>query len=192
MVADGIDLLYFDEPTAIDTVLDLAAAPPTENEEDEVWLTAAFERSGDLFAYYQRIDHEAADPRPDSMGFVTPGCIVEVHGADGNEAPPEQIGEIVVGGEPGLTLFAGYLDDHDTTAANFRDGWFLTGDRASRDATGRWFFDGRRSDVLKVAGENVSTVEVEAVVTSHPAVLEASVVGPTISSSPCSRRRKHG
>ena len=43
--------------------------------------------------------------------------------------------------------------------------------------TGRFFFDGRRSDVLKVAGENVSTVEVEAVLTAHPAVLEASVVG---------------
>ena len=63
-----------------------------------------------------------------------------------------------------------------TTAANFRDGWFLTGDRASCDA-GRFAFDGRRSDVLKVAGENVSTVEVEAVLTAHPQVLEASVVG---------------
>ena len=91
--------------------------------------------------------------------------------------PPGEVGEIVVGGDRGITLFAGYLDDPVTTAASFRDGWFLTGDRARRDADGRFYFDGRRSDVLKVAGENVSTVEVEAVVTAHPAVLEASVVG---------------
>jgi crotonobetaine/carnitine-CoA ligase len=83
----------------------------------------------------------------------------------------------VVGGVRGRTLFAGYLDDADTTEASFRDGWFLTGDRATRDADGRWYFDGRRSDVLKVSGENVSTVEVEGVLAAHPGVLEASVVG---------------
>ncbi len=83
----------------------------------------------------------------------------------------------MVGGDRGITLFAGYLDDPITTDASFRGDWFLTGDRASRNHDGRFFFDGRRSDVLKVAGENVSTVEVEAVVTAHPGVLEASVVG---------------
>ncbi|MDW3179081.1 MAG: AMP-binding protein [Acidimicrobiia bacterium] len=119
-------------------------------------------------------------PRADTMGGVTAGCEVDIHDADGQTVPqgdPTNVGEIVVGGEPGLTLFAGYLDDPETTAASFRDGWFLTGDRAGRDSDGRFFFDGRRSDVLKVAGENVSTVEVEAVLTAHPAVLEASVVG---------------
>ncbi|HEU4841714.1 MAG TPA: class I adenylate-forming enzyme family protein, partial [Ilumatobacteraceae bacterium] len=55
--------------------------------------------------------------------------------------------------------------------------WFVTGDRAHRDDDGRFLFDGRRSDVLKVSGENVSTVEVEQVLTAHPAVLEAAVVG---------------
>ena len=111
------------------------------------------------------------------MGFVTAGCAVSVHRADGTEAAPDEVGEIVVGGAPRLTLFAGYLDDPDTTEASFRDGWFLTGDRARRDATGRFTFDGRRADVLKVAGENVSTVEVEQVLSAHPGVLEAAVVG---------------
>lgn len=117
------------------------------------------------------------DPRPDSMGFVTDGCVVELHDADGAPVAPGEVGEIVVGGTPGITLFAGYLDDPDTTAAAFRDGWFRTGDRAIRDQQGRWCFDGRRSDVLKVAGENVSIVEVESVLAAHPAVLEAAVVG---------------
>ncbi|NKB42059.1 MAG: AMP-binding protein, partial [Ilumatobacter sp.] len=105
------------------------------------------------------------------------GCEVAIHDADGVEVSDSQVGEIVVRGTPGVTLFREYLEDPSTTAASFNGEWFRTGDRAARDATGRFFFDGRRSDVLKVAGENVSTVEVEAVLSSHPGVLEASVVG---------------
>ena len=117
------------------------------------------------------------DPDPASMGRVTPGCAVDVTDAAGASVEPGRVGEVVVGGEPGLTLFAGYLDDPDTTSASFRDGWFLTGDRAVRDASGRHYFDGRRSDVLKVSGENVSIVEVEGVLAAHARVLEAAVVG---------------
>ncbi len=121
---------------------------------------------------------DAADcPRPDSMGFVTSGCQVELHDPHGERTPTGDVGEIVVGGEPGVALFAGYLADPATTDASFRSGWFRTGDRASCDDDGRFFFDGRRTDVLKVAGENVSTVEVESVLSAHPGVLEASVVG---------------
>ena len=99
----------------------------------------------------------ADNPVPSSMGQVTPGCEVMVRD-----------GEVLVGGEPGITLFAGYLDDPDTTAASFTaDGWFRTGDRARIDPDGRHYFDGRHSDVLKVAGENVSIVEVESVLASH-------------------------
>jgi len=117
------------------------------------------------------------NPVPSSMGFTTKRCTVRVQRPDGSETDADEVGEIVVGGIPGITLFAGYLDDPATTAASYRDGWFLTGDRARRDTTGRFFFDGRRADVLKVAGENVSTVEVEQVLTAHPGVLEAAVIG---------------
>jgi len=109
---------------------------------------------------------ERDDPRCDTMGYVTEGCVVDVDG-----------GEIIVAGEPGITLFAGYLDEPETTAGSFRDGWFLTSDRARRDHAGRHEFDGRRSDVLKVAGENVSTVEVENVLARHPDVADVAVVG---------------
>ncbi len=120
---------------------------------------------------------ESSDPRSDSMGFVTSGCEVEIHDADGEPARADEVGEIVVKGTPGITIFGGYFEDPNTTAANYRGEWFRTGDRARRDAAGRFFFDGRRSDVLKVAGENVSTVEIESVLCAHPLVLEASVVG---------------
>ncbi len=116
----------------------------------------------------------AEDPVPSSMGCPTAGCLVDL---DGDEQA-----ELLVGGEPGITIFAGYLDDPAITEASFRkraDGtrWFVTGDRARRRWDGRYEFAGRRADLLKVAGENVSTVEVEQVLSAHPAVLEAAVIG---------------
>jgi crotonobetaine/carnitine-CoA ligase len=122
---------------------------------------------------------EPRNPDHLSMGRVTEGCLVDVQRSDGTSVEVGEVGEVVVGGQRGQTLFAGYLDDPDTTEASFRNGWFLTGDRARRDSTGRHYFDGRRSDVLKVAGENVSIVEVEAVLADHKKVLEAAVVGRT-------------
>lgn len=112
------------------------------------------------------------------MGLQTPGCQVDLRDpASGRPTPPGQVGEIVVGGRPGIEIFAGYLDDPQTTADSFRDGWFRTGDLAVRDGAGVYRFAGRRADVLKVAGENVSTVEIEAVLAEHPAVYESAVVG---------------
>ena len=120
-----------------------------------------------------RIEHAC----PDSMGSVSYRCQVEVHDAAGNMVGVGEEGEVVVGGERGVSIFGGYLGDPETTEANFRDGWFLTGDRATVDEVGRHYFTGRRSDVLKVAGENVSTLEIETVLGDHPAVLEAAVIG---------------
>ena len=112
------------------------------------------------------------------MGVPTLGCEVELRVPDSDdEVPDGEVGEVVVRGERGVTLFAEYLDDPATTARSFRAGWFRTGDLAIRDADGQFFFAGRRNDVLKVAGENVSVVEVEAVLAEHPSVLEAAVVG---------------
>jgi crotonobetaine/carnitine-CoA ligase len=111
------------------------------------------------------------------MGIQTLGCQVDVWDADGRPSADGEVGEVVVRGVPGATLFAGYLDDPGTTAASFSKGWFRTGDLASRDAAGRFRFAGRRSDVLKVSGENVSVIEVEAVIADHPSVLEVAVTG---------------
>jgi crotonobetaine/carnitine-CoA ligase len=114
----------------------------------------------------------------DVMGTVTPGCSVELRTpGTGAEVMAAEVGEIVVGGERGHHIFAGYLDDPDTTGRSFDGGWFRTGDLASVDDEGRFRFAGRRGDVLKVSGENVSTVEVEGVLAAHPAVFEAAVTG---------------
>ncbi|MEV7012080.1 AMP-binding protein [Streptosporangium sp. NPDC051022] len=117
-------------------------------------------------------------PVPQAMGVPTLGCAVRVVSAEtGLPVRPGEVGEILVGGTPGETLFGGYLDDPETTAACFRDGWFATGDLATVDQDGNVYFGGRGGDILKVAGENVSVVEVESVLAAHPGVYEAAVVG---------------
>ena len=120
---------------------------------------------------------EVEEPRSDCMGYVTPGCSVDVQDEVGRSVQPGEVGELVVGGTRGMQLFAGYLNDPSTTHESFRDEWFRTGDKAKRNNAGRHFFHGRGSDILKVAGENVSTIEVEAVLSLHPEILEAAVVG---------------
>ena len=117
------------------------------------------------------------NPVLSSMGRVTLGCEVQIHNADHQNVMAGIVGEVVVRGDAGITIFDGYLDDEAITKASFNNDWFSTGDRAMRDAYGSFFFDGRRQDILKVAGENVSTVEVELVLSSHPQILEAVVVG---------------
>lgn len=115
---------------------------------------------------------------PAAMGLPSLGCRVELRAPESDDPVPDgEAGEVVVGGERGTTLFAGYFEDEATTEAAFRSGWFRTGDLARLDADGFFHFEGRRGDVLKVAGENVSVVEVEAVLAEHPTVLEAAVVG---------------
>ena len=126
------------------------------------------------------LTNRALDARPDSMGQTTLGCSVDLRplqAGDNPSVPDGEAGELVVGGHPGITLFNGYLDDPATTMQSFSKGWFHTGDRAVRDGDGRYSFAGRGGDILKVAGENVSAVEVEAVLAAHPAVFEAAVAG---------------
>ncbi len=114
----------------------------------------------------------------DAMGTVTLGCRVELHDpGTGDRTADGDVGEIVVRGGRGREIFAGYLDDPETTSGSFDGGWFRTGDLAYLDEHRRFRFAGRRSDVLKVSGENVSIVEVEGVLATHPAVFEAAVVG---------------
>ena len=57
------------------------------------------------------------------------------------------------------------------------DGWLRTGDLVTVNADGTYTFVGRRKEVLRRRGENLSPLEVEEVLDSHPAVLESAVVG---------------
>jgi crotonobetaine/carnitine-CoA ligase len=120
---------------------------------------------------------------PSSIGHPTLGCQVRVVDSACEQVAPGESGAIHVGGIPGLTLFSGYLDDPATTDAAIVDRrsdgfvWFDTGDRATIDEFGLHYFAGRRSDVLKVGGENVSILEVEHALAEHASVADVAVVG---------------
>jgi acyl-coenzyme A synthetase/AMP-(fatty) acid ligase len=80
--------------------------------------------------------------------------------------------------DPGLML--GYWNQPEETAASFRDGWFLSGDYATRDADGYIRFLGRRDDLINTFGYRVSPHEVERVLKDHPRVADAAVVGEEV------------
>jgi fatty-acyl-CoA synthase len=93
----------------------------------------------------------------------------------GEPLPADETGPLWI---RGFNLFQGYHGDPEATAAAFDDqGWFHTGDLASIDAGGNLTFRGRTKDMLKVGGESVGCLEVEAHLGAHPDVQLAAVVG---------------
>ncbi len=117
-----------------------------------------------------------SDIRPGSMGLPTPGHDVAVIDDEGNELPVGDEGEIALHGRP-PSLFAGYWDAPDETAAVFRGDWYLTGDRAWRDEDGYFWFTGRADDVILSAAYRIGPFEVESALLEHPAVAESAVIG---------------
>lgn len=100
--------------------------------------------------------------------------LVDAHGVDVVEG---EVGEIIVKGRPGRTIMLGYHKDPEATSQAMQDGWLYTGDNAFADANGYLHFFDRRKDMIKRAGENISSAEVEAALLKHPDIAEASVVG---------------
>jgi fatty-acyl-CoA synthase len=75
------------------------------------------------------------------------------------------------------TVLAGYWSNPDATAEALEGGWFHTGDGGTIDDGGYLTISDRKKDVIITGGENVSSIEVEDVVFSHPAVAEVAVIG---------------
>jgi acetyl-CoA synthetase/medium-chain acyl-CoA synthetase len=115
------------------------------------------------------------DVRPGSMGKPSPGCEVEILDLAGNPCPPEEPGDIALHGRAPV-LFKEYWEQPDETEAVFRDGYYLTGDRAQRDEDGYLWFVGRADDVILSAGYRIGPFEVESALIEHPAVVESAVV----------------
>lgn len=121
-------------------------------------------------------------PSHDIIGEPLPGRTVRlVDPATHQDVEAGTPGMIMVRGERGVDLFAEYLDDPAVTGRSFvtdEDGatWLLTGDLAVQTAGGALQFVGRADDVIKVAGENVSLTEVEAILAQAPGVLEVAVL----------------
>lgn len=112
-----------------------------------------------------------------SIGRPAIGREVFLVNDDNRPVPPGETGEIVVRGVPGRTLMLGYFRDPAASEAAFAGGWLHTGDLARADPHGNLYFVGRKKDVIKRAGENISAGEVEEVLVGHPAISDAAVIG---------------
>ncbi len=113
--------------------------------------------------------------RPGSMGKPAPGCDVRIIDEDGNELTPGELGDIALWGD-NPALMKEYWEQPDETEDVFRNGYYLTGDRASRDEDGYIWFEGRSDDVILSAGYRIGPFEVEDALIGHPAVAESAVV----------------
>ena len=104
--------------------------------------------------------------------IAEPVRVVDEHGAD-VPADGEAMGEIAIRGND---VMLGYYRDEEATAKAAPDGWFRTGDLGVMHPDGYVELRDRSKDVIISGGENIASVEVEAAIVSHPAVLEAAVV----------------
>ncbi|MBI4637954.1 MAG: AMP-binding protein [Candidatus Rokubacteria bacterium] len=115
--------------------------------------------------------------KPLSMGMPVLGYEVKIVDEDGRQVPPGTVGELLVAGVPGVTLMKGYFKNPKATDETIRDGWLRSGDQASMDEEGYFYFVDRKKDMIKRAGENVAASEVEETLKQHPAVFDAAVLG---------------
>ena len=107
-----------------------------------------------------------------SMGLPSPGTEMDVIDAGGRRLPPGQEGDLAVK-LPNPQLMLGYWKDAERTAACFVDGpegrWYLTSDRAEKDADGYFWYRGRSDDVINSAGYRIGPLEVENALAEHAA-----------------------
>jgi malonyl-CoA/methylmalonyl-CoA synthetase len=115
------------------------------------------------------------DRVPGTVGFPLPGVEVRVAVETGARLPAGEVGTLEV---KGPNVFSGYWRMPEKTAAEFRaDGFFITGDLASQDETGRVTLVGRAKDLVISGGYNVYPKEVESLLDEMPVVRESAVIG---------------
>ncbi|MBN8290995.1 AMP-binding protein [Rhodobacter sp. NTK016B] len=112
-----------------------------------------------------------------AMGRPSAGYTIRVVAEDGTPVAPGEIGELLVGGVRGRSIFLEYDRNPDANAEAFTpDGFFRTGDRVRQLDCGVLVFVDRIKDVLKVGGEGVSSAEIEAVIRRAAGVQDVAVV----------------
>ena len=116
------------------------------------------------------------EARPGSMGKPTPGNQVEIINELGEVSEAGEVGDIAVHVDT-PALFKSYLKDPERTSMQFRGNYYITGDKASKDEDGYFWFEGRGDDIIISAGYTIGPFEVEDALVKHPAVQECAVVG---------------
>jgi acetyl-CoA synthetase len=195
--------VWYTAPTAIRALMRIGESLPGEydlsalrflasvgeplNAEAVVWSKRAFgrpfhdnwwqtETGGIMIANYASMDI-----KPGSMGRPLPGVVAAI-------VERRKDGEVAVVGETGATgelalrpgwpsMFRGYLNAEERYRKCFAGDWYLTGDLATCDEEGYYWFVGRADDMIKSAGHLIGPFEVESALMTHAAVAEAAVIG---------------
>jgi benzoate-CoA ligase len=131
---------------------------------------------GSTEALHDFIANRPGEARRGASGKVIPGFEAKLVDDAGAPVPDGAVGHLLVKGEPTAPYYWNRLE---RTRRTMLGEWLRTGDMFRRDAEGWFYFEGRADDMLRVAGQWVSPAEVEALLVTHTAVLEAGVVGET-------------
>lgn len=111
-----------------------------------------------------------------SMGRPFPGTVAGIVDDEGHELPHGKEGNLAL--RPGWpSMMIAIWENPEKYQSYFKNGWYISGDRAWQDVDGYFWFMGRADDVIKTAGERVGPFEVESALLEHPAVAEAGVIG---------------
>ena len=158
------------------------AGEPLNPEAMRAWKKATGNDIYDGYGQTETINIVANFPgmeiRAGSMGKPCPGLVVDIIDDNGNILPDDEIGHIGIKitepYPPGL--FKGYYRDETKTTDVFQNGWYYTGDTATRDKDGYIWFVGRSDDIISSSSYRISPFEVESALIEHPAVAESAVV----------------
>jgi len=126
------------------------------------WRDHSFEDAGEQFAPIK------------SVGKPVVGVEVRIVDDADCDLPPGEVGEILA---RGANVMQGYWQRPEITAEILRGGWMHTGDMGTFDERGYLYILDRKKEMIRTGGENVYTPEVEAVIYTHPDILEAAVIG---------------
>jgi fatty-acyl-CoA synthase len=130
-------------------------------------------------AYFKRTrEYETVEQRHEAIamaGFPVVGTEIRVVDSKGVSVPQDMqtVGEVVVRGD---NVMDGYYRDPEGTAEAIKDGWLYTGDMAVWDAESCIQIVDRKKDIIISGGENISSIEIEKAIFSHPSVFECAVV----------------
>ncbi|MDM7489357.1 AMP-binding protein [Rhodococcus sp. CSLK01-03] len=125
------------------------------------------------------VDREPRHIDTRACGRALPGLEAKIVDNRGRDLPDGETGELVVrhtAAQPRSGFFSGYLKDPDATEKAWEGGWFHSGDLCTRSPDGMFYFVDRSKNIVRRSGENISSAEVEAVLSASPLVAQVAVL----------------
>jgi long-chain acyl-CoA synthetase len=164
------DLVYGASPMPAALLDRLRADLPDVN----LWQGYGMTECSSVLTFLTDADHRAGGPRLRSAGRPVTGVTLSIRDPRGRFVETGVDGEVCARGG---NFMVEYWHRPKETADAFRDGWYHTGDEGHLDEAGYLFLVDRVKDMIVTGGENVYSIEVENVISTHPAVAQVAVIG---------------